>query len=74
VAKSSKAIAFDICPDETLGQQGGTKAASRIRFIAHVRSQRVGAYKEQNAWLLPEVDKQGIHSYLARKWKFPRYN
>jgi hypothetical protein len=71
-ALSSKGIAYELDAGETLGHQGGKMTASRIRFWVKSEAGEWAEYKNQDAWLVPEMDKEGKHIYLAKEMEvFP---
>jgi hypothetical protein len=74
-AVSSTGDSYDIAAGQTtfLEHEGAKLSASRIRLW--VKSDAAGAwaqYKDQDAWLVPELDKQGKHAYAAKEMEvFP---
>ena len=70
-SQSSDAVSYDLKPgQEMLAEHQGKKvAASRVRIWVASEKAQWNDYKDADLWLVPEMDAQGQHRYLATEMK-----
>jgi hypothetical protein len=74
------ALVYDLKPgQEIFLEHKNTKvSASRIRIWSTAQSQTWLDYRDQDLWIVPEMDQRGEHRYLATEMKtftfvFPKH-
>jgi hypothetical protein len=65
--ESTKSLTYRLEAGQTtlLRLQGQKLAASKIRFWAEWQGGEFTQYRDQDLWLVPEVDANGNHMYYA---------
>jgi hypothetical protein len=70
-SESADAVSYDLKPGQEMvaEHQGKKVAASRVRIWVASEKAQWNDYKDTDLWLVPEMDAQGQHRYLATEMK-----
>lgn len=68
---SKDALVYDLKPGQEmyLEAKGSKVAASRVRIWGEAASQTWFDFRDQDLWVVPEMDQRGEHRYLATEMK-----